>query len=217
MPKFPPIAAPFDPFAQFLDFIPWVSLDGCTVVVSEPVNGGIVVYGNKLAIWTGEGVGDYSYLAFKKSWEGIYEAGKPVTWELFLPYIDEVPAQQNIWLRLAEVVTDPPVDLDGHIGWKVVNENIYASSGNNLAVKLTDTGVDYADGMYRTRLKIVFTPGSDAKFYINDNLVATHTTELPTQTYCKPFFYVETLVEFEIAELGLNRMLFKKAYTQGGG
>lgn len=202
----------FDPFAQFLEFIPWLSLDAISVVNSHPGDGNCLVRGSKFAMWTGEVTGAYVYASFNFAWRDLFRAGIPMTWELPIAEISDVPAHQTIWLRLGEVVTHPLVDIDGHIGWKVVDSVIYASMGNNLGITLMDTGVAWADHFHPLRLKIVFTPGSQALYYIDDALVATITTNLKVEDYGKPFFYCLAQSD-EYCTIELNRMLLQREYS----
>lgn len=62
----------------------------------------------------------------------------------------------------------------------IYNANVlYAQNANGSSATYTDvtSGITVTNwNIY----EIVFTPGTEAKFYINGNLVATHTTNLPT-------------------------------------
>jgi len=76
--------------------------------------------------------------------------------------------------------TSFPSTTESHIGWRLLNGNLYASNGNGAAGTQTDTGIDL--GQYKSaELLIVGDRGTEAKFYCNRVLVATHTTNLPVQ------------------------------------
>ena len=66
-------------------------------------------------------------------------------------------------------------------GVRFVNNNgvIYASNGNGSSNTNTNVDTGITDANWNV-YEIVFNPGTDAKFYINGTLVATHTTNLPT-------------------------------------
>lgn len=66
-------------------------------------------------------------------------------------------------------------------GVRFVNNNgvIYASNGDGSANTNTNVDSGITDANWNV-YEIVFNPGTDAKFYINGTLVATHTTNLPT-------------------------------------
>lgn len=66
-------------------------------------------------------------------------------------------------------------------GIRFVNNNgvIYASNGDGSANTNTNVDSGITDANWNI-YEIVFNPGTDAKFYINGTLVATHTTNLPT-------------------------------------
>lgn len=71
------------------------------------------------------------------------------------------------------------IDATKYIGFKVDNGDVYAGVCDGNDETLSDTGVNISAGSSYD-FEIIFTPGVDAKFYINDTLVATITTNLPT-------------------------------------
>ena len=72
--------------------------------------------------------------------------------------------------------------VDGH--W-------YAVTDNGAGETTTDTGIS-ASSSWKT-FKIVCESSTTIKFYINDSLVATHTTNIPSSTtYTMPSFYTKT-------------------------
>ena len=77
--------------------------------------------------------------------------------------------------------TDTPGDTAVHVGWKIINGRIYATNANGTNQTITDTGdTEMNTNLYvGKRLTHVCTSLGTIRFYINDNLVATHTTNLP--------------------------------------
>ena len=83
---------------------------------------------------------------------------------------------QDVWIGLA---SDPTAltNTQNHIAFKIVNNIIYASCGNGTNGTQVDTGK--TTSQYAT-LKFYFKYMADnIKFYINDELVATITTNRP--------------------------------------
>jgi hypothetical protein len=71
-----------------------------------------------------------------------------------------------------------PLTTDNHIGFYINGGSLYASNGNGAAGTQTDTGIDVEGGLYYTlRVKIEET---QILFYVDNVLVATHTTNLPS-------------------------------------
>lgn len=64
-------------------------------------------------------------------------------------------------------------------GFNIKNGNIMAVCANNATETETDTGQNGIEGFNLQTMKAVYTIGTDIKYYINDVLVATHTTNLP--------------------------------------
>jgi hypothetical protein len=59
--------------------------------------------------------------------------------------------------------------------WRCITRASSTSTSTTSSVAVKVEGTDVAD-----KLEIVWTSTSDCKFYINDSLVATHTTNVPT-------------------------------------
>jgi hypothetical protein len=92
-----------------------------------------------------------------------------------------VQSASTIWAAVFRN-TDSPGDTAVHIGWKIINGRIYATNANGSNQTITDTGdTTFASDAWRLkRLNHVCEATGSIKFYIGDNLVATHTTNLST-------------------------------------
>ncbi len=67
-----------------------------------------------------------------------------------------------------------------HVGWRILNGQLYASNGNGSNGIQTDTGVSLANQWAAADLLVV-SNGSEINYYVNRQLKATHTTYLPSQ------------------------------------
>lgn len=67
-----------------------------------------------------------------------------------------------------------------HIGFKLDNNNLYASVGNGSVE--TEILVKTIAAYSKTELEAILTPGKDCKFYVDRELVATITSNLPSGT-----------------------------------
>jgi len=91
-------------------------------------------------------------------------------------------ATQDIFIGLFSKGKFPPgadaTDVDMHIGFYIQDATLYASNANKTTQTRTDVsaGITLTDNNF---YRFVYTTGSNVKFYINDVLVATHTTYLP--------------------------------------
>ena len=78
----------------------------------------------------------------------------------------------------------PAVDATSvlrHIGFYLQDATLYASNANGTTQTRTDvsSGITLTNNNY---YRFVYDAGTDIKFYINDTLVATHTTNMPTSS-----------------------------------
>ena len=76
----------------------------------------------------------------------------------------------------------PPNENSSHIGFKIINADLYASNADSTAQTITDTGIDITGGQQWTRLRAELIGTSECKFYVNDVLKVTHTTYIPPPT-----------------------------------
>jgi hypothetical protein len=83
------------------------------------------------------------------------------------------------WVKRTESI--PPSDVANMGGFKIVNGRIWTINANGTTATQTDTGIDLANGSFAD-LELLGT-GTAIQFYVNNNLVATHTTNLPAPWY----------------------------------
>ena len=85
------------------------------------------------------------------------------------------------------------VETAKHIGFYVVEGVLYASNANNT----TQTTTNISAGLTLTDYNVYrleYTASTDVKFYVNETLVATHTTNLPAAAMGIPYLGVESQV-----------------------
>jgi len=73
-----------------------------------------------------------------------------------------------------------PSLTEAHIGWRLLNGDLFASNGDGTNGTQTDTGIDLSQYV-TAELLIVGTGGTSIAFYVDRVLKATHTTNLPTE------------------------------------
>ena len=158
------------------------------------------------------GTVDYdARITSKSAWYSLFDSGKAVTIEFPITYMYSVTSQ-NIWLRLAYAYADPPSETAQHIGWKIIGADLYASNADGTTQTITDTTINLGATDQRTRLKMVITPGTDCKFYVNDVLKVTHTTNLPAlPAYLNIHFHIRTL-EAASKAIHVGRVLTERGY-----
>lgn len=203
------VVAPFDPFAQFLDIISWVSLDG--FYLDGDGDYGADPCGHCLWFWTGSLEGNEVMLRPSDSLYKFQDTGQLITSEFLVYYLDYI-TDQAFWLRLADTDGIPISELTSHIGWKIIDSRIYASSANGVDATLSNTGIDLIADTQLVRLKLVFNPGTDLKFYVNGTLLATHDTNLPDLEHYKVCLHGKTLTD-DMRDIVLGRVLLRKAYA----
>ena len=200
--------AQFDIYDKFREFIPWVSIDGFTV-------GGdtgylVAVYGFLVRVTTAATADYDAYLHSTAELRKLLDAGKRIVFEFPLMRMGAITSV-NVWLRLASTYADPPSETAHHFGWKIIGADLYASNADGTTQTITDTGVNLAAGNQRTRLKLVFVPGTDCKFYVNDVLKVTHTTNLPTAVGYYLHLHIRTL-DAAVNDVQIGRVLIEKEY-----
>ena len=79
-----------------------------------------------------------------------------------------------------DAVAKPPSLTAKHVGWKVINQRIWATNADGTTEKATDTGIDMDDTYTSKGLLTVCTEtGAEIEYYVDDVLKATHTTNIP--------------------------------------
>ena len=202
------IGAPFDLFAQYLDVINWRDSELYTKTVSGVSDAQFRQTIMNLS--TGTLTGNSVFVHDNEKIEFNYETTKIQTFEFPLFNLHSV-TNQTIYLHLTEDTGSPPDEVMYHFGFKIVNGDLYASSGDEEEQEITDTGVNLSTGYQNTRLKIEFKAESYVKFYVNDVLKVTHTTHIPTQVYFYRNFGVVTN-ENKPKGLSVGRLLIVKEY-----
>ena len=99
-------------------------------------------------------------------------------------------ADVNHWLYLVQ--TDeglPPSDTCDHAGFKIIDGRVWATNADGTTETATDTGFDVTVDEFHYFEMIG--DGSSIKYYIDDVLKATHTTNLPSSWNYKFCFVIE--------------------------
>jgi hypothetical protein len=162
-------------WSSFKDYIPiGVSVDGLGQHLGGL--GTVTPYGHACQFLTHDN-GDYSYIISRTPFYHLFETGKKTRIEWLYMNSSTSSADFNIKLRAGPTGTYPPTDIGRHVGFIVLSGEIYTSSGNGTNGTAYDTGLTL--GVY-TRLRIEYTPGTSCEFYINETLVKTLTTTLPS-------------------------------------
>jgi len=89
-----------------------------------------------------------------------------------------------------------PGDTVRHSGWKLINGEIWASTSNGTNQTITDTGISIA-ARYAACKLFIAAGGSEAKFYVNNVLKATHTTNLPGGGNLQAIIYLKNTTAAE--------------------
>jgi len=204
-----PAAADFDMFGKYICFFPWLSKDG--LYEATYYGGGTVdMRGQILFIQTSSTLNDSMFVSTRDPIRNIYEANKKITAEWVITKLDSVTNVTRV-LYMSAVQTLPWSDTSHHFGFKIMNARIYASNGNGTTQTITDTGIDTTIDEQLARLKVIFNPTNDIKFYHNNTLVATHTTNLPT---VDDYFWVTVVKTLEAVSkyIRIGRSLLQVEY-----
>lgn len=202
-----PVSA-FDPFAQFLDLIHWSSLDGSTAAGT----GAAAAEGPILLLQTASGLaGSQEYVYGVEQYIKLLETGKLVTveWQI-ADYQPVLGGGGELHFYMQESNSTPPT-TGNHFGFYTSGDQIYASNADGTTQQTTSTAVGLSTGEQRTRLKAVVNPGTDVKFYVNDVLKVTHTTNLPANGNYRLTIGVKTGNNTQ-RDLQVNRVLIQKNY-----
>lgn len=102
-----------------------------------------------------------------------------------------VQSASTIWAGIFRNVTAPS-DTAIHAAFKIIDGRIYASCADGTTQTITDTGnTTLATGAYgRVNLLIVATT-TTLKYYIDEVLVATHTTHVPNSVLGRIILHIE--------------------------
>lgn len=165
------VSGSFDRY-DFHWFCLFESLTGLSQILNG--TGAITLTGSYAQLATG--ATQYSYLSLYK----VLDISNVFSWDRKRKFRTRVYFSANTSQLLYFAFGNTQnIDLTRYIGFKIDNGDIYAGVCNGSDETLTDTGVNVSAGSSYD-FEIIFTPGVDAKFYINDTLVATITTNLPS-------------------------------------
>lgn len=137
--------------------------------------------GPQLDLKSGNQANDYSSLKTKAGIVHCVEVGKKFAIEFFVIYA--YPGNLDnceVYAVLESIGDQPFVGTNKHHGFKILNGDIFASVANGTNQTTVDTGINLSVGKQFTMLRVEVLPEEWAKFYINDVLVATIDTNLPT-------------------------------------
>jgi len=199
-------------FDKFRDLVHWNSIDGFTVTkdadcTASPCDSTLDLY---VANVTNRKVGVRSTAHYRK----LIASGKPLTIEFLISYFPSPTVSNTVWLYFGTSYYQPPYDDEDVFGFKIVDGEVYANNGKSAGGyhnTITSTGITLPDGAQLTRLRVVFTPGTDCKFYVNDVLKVTHTTDLTTVEDGLLFLTLKTTGNVT-KEIYLGRVLIEKEY-----
>ena len=192
----------------FFDLIHWNSIDGFTQVKDGA--GVITVLDAEVQLDSGIVTNNDTDLMSTGFYRGLVVAGKVLTIEFIVNYLSAITANK-VWLYFCYPTGNPPYDEDDSVGFKIVNGEVFANNGDNIDKTQTTTGITLSAGNQNTRLKFVFTPGTNCKFYVNDVLKVTHTTRLTTKDQMRIYLGIQTTAE-AAKTASFGRILIKKAY-----
>jgi len=164
-------AAPFDIFAKFLLMFPWESIDGFGSYIDAGAS--ITPYGGHLRFRTGATNGNEA--DFYNAQDLNLSFDKNFTIEWIIQGVTDLTT--CTFGFLAGIDQTMPIDwTTKRVGFIARNGALYGLSADGTTESETDLVTTIAAGQ---RLKLVFTAGASAKFYVNDVLKATKTTNLP--------------------------------------
>ena len=200
--------APESIFDKFLDIVGWYSTDN--LGITKDNDGMFDAYGPEVMLMAGSASGNTVDARGNGDYIKIAETGKALTVDFQITSISSITSN-TVYLGFLNGWSEPPGDTADFVGFFIKNGSIYGHCGDGSNKTETDTTVDLATGSQRTRLRFVFIPGTNCKFYVNDVLKATITTTLPDTEDMFPVVCIETL-EDASKELYLGRILIQKEY-----
>ncbi len=203
-------AAPPTLFDKFMDIVHWNSIDGFTLggsaAVAHEWDGALIIASNTT-------INSDTYVYSKTQYVKICETGKLLTVEWQIANITNI-SDFIIRLYLTTSAAAPPVDTANHFGFQInhgATSKLYGCTGDGSTQTKVDLNTLLSSGTQRTRLKAVCNRGTDVKFYVNDVLVGTSTTNLPAASDLGFNLGIQTLVGAQ-KDFSLNRILLTKDY-----
>ncbi len=197
-------------FSKHRIYIPWVSGDGFTTSIAG--DGDIDYNGFNVKLFTPTGdVGTVYIRSTGTLGAAFVTTGKSISIEWSFQGCVAITAQ-NILFVLTTSTTAPTAATASHIGFKIANADISSTSGDGASGETADTAVDIATGTALKRLRSVFTPGTDCKFYVDDILKTTHTTYLPAAAADLYLALMITNTAAVIKDVTVGRVLIERNY-----
>ena len=195
-----------DPSKEYIDIFNWCGTEGIT---ETHIDGSYTMKRQLILLQSGATRFNYTHIRFTDDFPtNFFESGKPFTIEIIILNINSVTGAA---FELG--VGDIPSGSAEHFGFIISDDGIiYAVNAQGSYRTITSTGVTASTGVQFTRLKAVFTPGTDIKYYINDVLKITHTSMLP---YMFGGLYIGMRVNTGAdadKTIELGRILIKKEY-----
>jgi len=161
--------------------IDWLSKDGLTT--SIPGGGLVNVGGTALVISSGATLNNNCLARTTYGFNYPFPSGKEVTVEFPLSHrLVAGGTTHRMIMLLIDHTALPPTETKAHVGFIIDADSIFSSSADGTTQETQDTGVDLPAGVnnFLYQCKAVVDPGVSVKFYINDVLKTTHTTNPPT-------------------------------------
>jgi len=156
--------------------IPWVSLDGFTQ--TTPAGSSIIIAGFSVLPRTGAVANNNCGLFSTFQLNTPLPAGKEMTVEFPINYLKLLTNQRATMLFMNHNAY-PPTETRNHVGFIINNGDLYSSSADGTTQETQDTGIDLGTGNQLTLCRAVVIGGVSAKFYVNNVLKTTHTTNVP--------------------------------------
>jgi hypothetical protein len=205
---------PLDFFSQFVDIVHWNSIDGFT---QGGTGGSVNPNDGVLTISSNTTINSTQYINSKDNYHNICETGKLLTVEWQLSDLSHVDTYE-IYLHFTNSTAFPPSLTTHHFGFTLLGSGtgVFATVGDGTTESKVDItsfipGGFLAAAFQRTRLKAVCNRGTDVKFYVNDVLAATITTNLPDTDSLGHNVGIKTLSGVQ-RYFSLNRILIQKEY-----
>jgi hypothetical protein len=170
---------------KFTEIISWTVLGGFNLSSPTPP----VAQCPLLSVGSGATSGNTSYMVSKNSYQNFLVAGKVITVEWMLFYVASVTACNDyIYMTAIWNHTPATAETSQHFGFRIVDGLVYATNAESSETA-ESTGVTLSTGAQFTRLKAVFTVGTDIKYYVDGVLKNTITTNLPSTNNSQYIYY----------------------------
>jgi len=211
VPAVVPLISMFD---KFIDIVHWNSIDGFTV---GGTGGSIAIDDGHLLISSDSTINHTKYLNSNDVYPKICETGKLLTVEWQISDLSHVDTYE-IYLHFTTSVAFTPSLTAHHFGFTFLGSGsgFFATVGDGT----TETKVDITSsipggyiptGPQRLRLKVICNRGTDVKFYVNDVLATTITTNIPNTDGLGFNMGIKTLSGVQ-RYFSINRIMIQKEY-----